>query len=227
MEEIQIHNKELYSNLEDFYRLFKSVALDSPKNFNHLQENILSNQKFFKDDKERKYYISDEYLHYLKDNVGKLHSGYPEFSYMGDVFGIAQSFGDNKLEDNIFKLKKYLATYLSCRINALFVYYPPDGMISWHTNWNVPGQNVILTRSESSDSYFKYFDRKSQKIVTLYDKVGWNCRMGMYGAKDSEEILYHCAEAKSHRITIGFSFLKKERNDDLHQQVKNFISKKD
>lgn len=183
-----------------------------------LQRDVIEN-------KDLSYYTSEEYLKKVVDS-GMLHSGFPRYSLA--VSMDKSETADNELTKARRILFDRLAAQLNFRVMALCFYYPPKGFISWHTNWNVPGQNIILTYSTSEDSFFRYVDPKTKEVVTINDKLGWNCKMTHYGSRrQPDHILYHCAEAKSDRITVGLSFVQQELNLPLHESIKEYISNGD
>lgn len=220
MQEITIGRVELEEKLESFYQLFSKLVLNDPNIYPKVIEQI---DKHFVGDQDPEYYVSDEYLNYMLNTLKTRHGGLPSYAKLMGLQEMCKIFGLVELKKAIQDLSVYLTRNLSCKAVALVAYYPKGGIIDWHTNWDVPGQNVLFTRSDSTKSYFKYLDWKTKEIVTLNDKVGWNCRMGMYGTRKSEDVLYHCAESFGDRLTFGLSFVQKERNDDLHEMVKRFI----
>ncbi len=57
--------------------------------------------------------------------------------------------------------------------------YPKNGYMGWHTNANYPCLRCYITYSENGDSYFKYRDPTTKKIIIDNDNVGWKLRKNL------------------------------------------------
>ena len=137
------------------------------------------------------------------------HIGYPTSTRVIPV----EQFrgGDPKWEDLWDWGKNRMVLDLGVSSNALFVHYPPNGLTGWHTNWNANAYQVLFTWSETGDGFFTYYDIQQDKVVTIQDKPGWQCRWYYFGRKDEPQ--HHCWHAcysgKSRRMTLAFKFSNK------------------
>ncbi|RZA04801.1 MAG: hypothetical protein EOP11_14260 [Proteobacteria bacterium] len=112
---------------------------------------------------------------------------------------------DNELDDN-------LQTFLGAKFCALKAYYPSQGHIGWHNNWNAPGYNIIFTYSGSGDGYWRHVEPGAdglkpnlEKIVHVPDAPGWHCKVGYFGSKkESDRVLWHCAYTNEPRLTVSY-----------------------
>ena len=102
-------------------------------------------------------------------------------------------------------LKYEMPAELGATANALCAYYPNNGLTGWHTNWNANAYQFLFTWSENGDGFFRYYDKKNEKIVTIPDKPGWQCRWYYFGKKDEpEDHCWHCCyTGKSRRMTLA------------------------
>jgi len=91
-----------------------------------------------------------------------------------------------------------LVKFLGARHNAVHVYYPEDGFMGWHNNWDVPGYNILFNYN-TGDGQFEYWD--GSNVITLPDPDGWSAKVGYYG--DQSNPVWHCAGGGP-RITVGF-----------------------
>lgn len=140
---------------------------------------------------------------YLKEMLNKPmgkgedeHHGPPEVvknSHFGPGSKCPQKFKDAsaKLNDDLVK-------FLGARHSAVHVYYPEDGYMGWHNNWDCPGYNILLNFN-TGDGWFDYYD--GEIITTLPDWEGWSAKVGYYGGQDNP--FWHCAGGGP-RITLGF-----------------------
>lgn len=108
-----------------------------------------------------------------------------------------------------------LGAYIGYKFCALKMYYPADGYIAWHTNWNVPGFNCLFTWNPTGEGYWRHLDSTNEKpgslqadpdtkLVHMQDPVGWHSKLGYYGKKDEHnKIMWHAAYGGP-RITLGW-----------------------
>jgi hypothetical protein len=94
---------------------------------------------------------------------------------------------------------------LGANDNAVFLYYPKGGFVGWHTNEANSGYQFIFSWSEKGDGYFQYYDKKTQKVVRIEDKAGWQARYYHFG-KDEPDHCWHSAYTNVPRITICVLF---------------------
>ena len=143
---------------------------------------------------------SNEYLNeMLKKPMGKEkdeHAGPPEV-VRNCHFGVGARSPDI-FKKNSQKLNDDLVKFLGARQSAVHVYYPKDGFMGWHNNWDVPGYNILFNYS-NGDGWFKYFD--GQNVKKMIDPKGWSAKVGYYGGQDNP--FWHCAGGGP-RITLGF-----------------------
>lgn len=166
---------------------------------------------------------SEEYLLGMKHDS---HDGYPP-----DQFGINLNYNflktqrrrvdpefyeeirrtNNELDDN-------LQNAIGARFCALKMFYPENGYIAWHTNWNVPGYNIIFTYSPTGAGYWRHIDPTGaktfapnwEKLVHVEDVPGWHCKVGYFGKKEeTERVLWHSAFTREPRLTVSYVVFEK------------------
>lgn len=146
------------------------------------------------------YYTSDEYLKFIQE---KGHEGYPEEKHGIDLKVVDSTPLASR--DVIIDVTKKLNSFFGSSFDAVKMYYPERGFMSWHNNHNCPGYNILLSYTKNGDGWFRYQDPKTKEIITLYDKPGWTAKVGYYGSNDEPENIYwHCARAYEQRLTLGF-----------------------
>lgn len=122
-----------------------------------------------------------------------------------------------------------LGNILGYRFCALKMFYPENGYIAWHTNWNVPGYNAIFTWSDGT-GYWRHIDSTNEQpgsimadvdknLVHLQDKDGWHVKLGYYGKKEEHNrIVWHSAFGGP-RITLGFVVFDENIWDDIVEEL--------
>jgi len=165
----------------------------------------------------------------LKSMPADTHDGYPPDSYGYDMnaptlqrvlaedsdrFTQAEKDAIQMYIEKSEELDDTLGAYIGYKFCALKMFYPEDGYIAWHTNWNVPGYNCLFTWSDGT-GYWRNLDSTDEKpgsimpdpdtkLVHLQDKDGWHCKLGYYGKKEEHNrIMWHSAYGGP-RITLGF-----------------------
>lgn len=200
---IKINNTVVLDALEE-YRSFIQERHQSGEIDSKLRLNC-------KDDSAEKY-LSDEYMHEIM-NSGKNHKGYPDkMRSYADLMPDNQLSGDKAYIDLISEyrtkgeeLNFKLMTELSAKKNTLVTAYPPGGFISWHTNANASGYNLILTWSENGDGWFDYWDNDKKERVRIPDHAGWQAKMTYFGSYDEpEDLCYHAASTNCLRLSIAY-----------------------
>jgi len=103
---------------------------------------------------------------------------------------------------------------------VLSVIYPASGYMSWHTNANDFGYNVLLTWSENGNGFFRYQDPITKEIVTMHDKSGWNCKVGYYGKyTEPDKLFWHCCSTDELRISVAWIFPTVEASSNFENKV--------
>jgi len=103
---------------------------------------------------------------------------------------------------------------------VLGVIYPASGYMSWHTNSDDFGHNVLLTWSENGNGFFRYQDPITKKIVTMQDKPGWNCKVGYFGKHtEPDKLFWHCCSTDELRISVAWIFPTAEVASNFENKV--------
>ena len=162
MTEIVIRNKELLTTLDKTVNMF----LEHRELCDELSDNLQPDIPV----EEWEKFCKEEYLHEMIAK-GDEHEGFPE-----KACGFQVMQGVRERPDIFEPLKQWtkneLPMQFGARSNSLTSYYPPNGFVGWHTNWNASAYQIILTWSEEGDGYFSYYDRKSDTIITEPDVKG-------------------------------------------------------
>ena len=126
---------------------------------------------------------------------------YPEISYSYDL-----KMGNiGEFQERYQELSTELCTWLGARNEAVHVYYPKNGFMSWHNNWNAHGYNILLSYTENGGGFFKYRDPLTHEVVEMLDPGGWSCKVGYYGrGREPDKVYYHTAGTHEPRLTLGF-----------------------
>ena len=144
----------------------------------------------------------EEYLAEIVDKDGK-HIGFPEKTRSTDIC-------NNDNVPSVHKEKRLalgwdLCAFLGARNQAVNVFYPENGFMGWHNNWNAHGYNILLSYSKEGNGFFRYRDLVTKEIVTMKDKAGWSCKVGYFGrGREPDKVFYHCAGSYEPRISLGF-----------------------
>jgi len=133
----------------------------------------------------------------------------PKSLKLVDLFGegYPQDSAPGGILDTIYTFIKSISEGIETQI-ALASYYPTGGHIGWHTNSNFLGYNILLTYSETGDSFFEYVNSEGN-VTRIDDPVGWSYKITEWG-KGADKV-WHRARAQCNRITITF-FSKDESN---------------
>lgn len=104
--------------------------------------------------------------------------------------------------------------------NALAAVYPANGYMSWHTNADAPGYNVLMTWSETGKGFFRYQDPITKEIITMHDKPGWNCKVGYFGKHtETDKLFWHCCGTEELRVTVAWVFPTLEAAESFQNKV--------
>ena len=108
-------------------------------------------------------------LECLKSSPADRHDGFPPDSYGYDLneptlrktlqeeghrFSPEEKKWIEKYIEKSIELDDTLGSYIGYKFCALKMYYPKDGYIAWHTNWNVPGFNCLFTWNPTGEGYW-------------------------------------------------------------------------
>ena len=162
----------------------EAKAKENPKNTNTIEHSC-----------------SDIYLKEIVDKDGR-HEGYPEISYSYDL---QQGGLPAEFKEKHDALQQELLMFLGARNQAVHVYYPKEGFMGWHNNWNAHGYNILLSYTQNGGGFFKYRDPATHDVVEMLDKPGWSGKVGYYGrGREPDKVYYHCAGTYEPRLTLGF-----------------------
>lgn len=82
------------------------------------------------------------------------------------------------------------------------IWYPQNGFMGWHTNSNNKGYRLYCVYArEEGKSFFRYKNPSDGKVITSWDKKGWNFRI----FKIDEKILWHSIYSDTDRFSIGYA----------------------
>jgi len=96
---------------------------------------------------------------------------------------------------------------------------PANGYIGWHTNWDLPGCNIIFTYSPTGNGYWRHIDPagsrtvvpNGEKLVHIPDVKGWHCKVGQFGRKDeTDKLVWHSAFAREPRLTVSYVIFERK-----------------
>jgi hypothetical protein len=194
--ELVIRNKDILDKLE-YVRstVFSSKVVDP----NYYESRLHFRPPDARMEGEK--YLSKEYL--LKHMNDPTHEGFP---YETCSFPMDYGKADDPLIEEIYQYaKRNFISELGANSNAVFLYYPPGGLVGWHTNQNNSGYQFIFTYSKNGDGYFQYYDKQKDEIIVTPDSPGWRCHYHHFG-KSSEDHCWHSAYTKEPRITICVLF---------------------
>lgn len=213
MKDVSINNQEILDSLKEFEWFVNEKVCSK----------VMPHQRAFEVNRED--YISEEYLNKIV-SMGDNHNGFPEI-LKGYSFGHTVHYKQpeqkfvkdiaDKYNETIFNF----STSLMLKRNALFSVYPPGGFISWHNNANASAYNFIFTWSENGNGYWQHLDPKTNEIVTIHDKPGWQCKAGYFGAyhEGADKIVYHCASTDCWRMTVAFVLDRSEISQGIQDLI--------
>tara|TARA_R110002020_G_scaffold59993_2_gene163059 strand:+ start:1175 stop:1813 length:639 start_codon:yes stop_codon:yes gene_type:complete len=162
------------------------------------------------------YYTSREYLDIAKKDPDK-HDGGPIVGRVDFLVFSSSDWSPSSVNaynpyNTLNKFHKTITEYLvdkfgraSIVISGDFLYRPISSQ-RWHMNKTSYGQHAYLTYvKDGGKSYFRYYDHKTDKIITSYDKPGWQIRF--FEAPAEEPFFWHSIYAEEPRISLGFRIL--------------------
>jgi len=84
-------------------------------------------------------------------------------------------------------------------------WFPENGYMGWHDDNRYPGYRLYCVYAEEDNKcFFRYKDIESGKIITSWEKKGWNFRIFDILP---ENPLWHCVYAGCNRVSIGHRFV--------------------
>ena len=225
LKHVEVNNPELLEILDEYAKLHTLEGFD---------QNCHLTAKEHK--RQREYWMGEKYLQDVKDQ-GAGHEGFPDMivGYNFKLSDKSHTFFE-KDADPIFKrdlthklsdLNAKMMNFLSVKHNALCAVYPPNGFISWHSNHNAPGYNLIFSYSEEGTGHFSYVHPETKEIVKCEDPVGkWTCKAAYFGSwSEQDKVLYHAAESgDSWRCTVSYVFDMSDTSDEFREMVLGDIS---
>lgn len=215
MKNIPIVNKEILQCLDEFLWFYDNIEL--------VKRNCRLNGRGL----DRKWFVGEEY----RDEIVRMaerHDGYPEttrgYNLKADRLEL---LSDNNNEEVAELISRYnnmnsnLCAVLGARNNALTMFYPEDGFISWHNNANASAYNLIFSWSETGEGCFKYIDGDTGEEIVMQDKKGWQCKAGYFGAYGEpwNNLVYHAAETDCWRLTVSFIFDRSDISMGIQDEV--------
>lgn len=105
------------------------------------------------------------------------------------------------------KVKDFIEEKFNKKVTSSnFIQYPVNGYMRWHTNSDYPGERIYVVYSENGESYFKYLDNDSDKVIEIKDNVGWS--INTFCIPKLPEKFWHCVYSHTNRISIGFRVIE-------------------
>ena len=176
--------EKLYRISDDIlYRSFSSITFDFKVNKNDVDINT-----------------SEEKLNLIESDIGDVATASYENKLDNRIY--ISNLEPNRYEIN--NLKKIIGA-LASEINDIdkyepsgYFWYPCNSWCGWHTNSNKEGKRIYLTYTqEDNKSFFRYRDINTNKIITNWEKVGWQINK-------FEVPMWHCVGSYTNRFSIGF-----------------------
>ena len=161
---------------------------------------------------------SDTHGYNLDYKVVKQNRKYVDASFFDEIREINRVLDDK------------LQVLLGARTCALKMFYPAGGYIDWHTNWDVPGYNIIFTYSPTGKGYWRHIDSAGatsvkpnpEKLVHIDDVPGWHCKMGYFGRKgETDRVVWHAAHTFEPRITISYLIYERSLWESLREELQS------
>ena len=110
-----------------------------------------------------------------------------------------------QLDGRIATIKKLISNNTDTVHFRNFYYYPPNTMMSWHTNSNATGTRLYYSLVVGGD-IFRYRDPYTKEIIDVIAKDGWNAKQFKIG-NTPENRLWHTIYANGPRFSFGFNIL--------------------
>jgi len=183
------------------------IQTDLPLTVSQEIEKIFTQIPFIKNSKPEAIYIEklkkniSDYNYYINENflTNKAIIDSSEYKRMYNLFPAITSYRP--------ELEKFLYNkgfeIIENRTSGCF-YYPPDGFMSWHTNYKRQDWRIYIVKSLHGDSFFRYTEQDN--MITEYDPQGYSYRIFYVG--DEARPFWHCVYGGSGRYSIGFRLMK-------------------
>ena len=111
--------------------------------------------------------------------------GYYEGKITGMSFGVDDYFIYKEISDDTI-------------ISSGRYWYPPNSYCGWHTNSDTLGERIyVVWCEEDNKSFFRYKDVETGKIITKWEKKGWQVNR-------FETPMWHCVGSYTNRVSFGF-----------------------
>ena len=189
--------------MDDIFNLADKIKINILNGtFSSLENNRKVNLQESKKDVE--YNLSETRLYELENRYGDV--------TRASTFPV-EEYQENQNRWNFaFNSEKEFITYggyeLITKINQKYgnhsysysdmFHYPPCGYCGWHTNSDVSGKRMYLVWAEEDNkSFFRYRDLDTGKIITEWEKRGWQVHR-------FEPPIWHCVGSYTNRVSIGF-----------------------
>ena len=147
---------------------------------------------------ENEYYdmeerLSENRLNEIIKKYGDLHIAEDEKNQARWTYGTHKYTMDEwELNNSVEK-----AYNCSCKVSGRFLYLP-NGYCGWHTNSNSLGERIyIVWAAEDNKSFFRYKDKETNKIITKWEKKGWQVNR-------FHPPIWHCVGSYTNRISFGY-----------------------
>ena len=226
MKPIYSLNKEFVEYLEK-YRMW--VFNERTQLFLNDQNKIVWQRAPLAENNRNSHATSIDYL--MKINHD-LHDGYPQeqlglnlnYKFLRKHPDKVDAEFIEEIRDVNNQLDDQLQTALGARTCALKMFYPKGGYIAWHTNWNVPGYNIVFTYSATGNGHWRHIDPTGsdtfvpnpEKLVHIGDVPGWHCKVGYFGAKnETDRLVWHSAFTDEPRLTVSYVVYDKSIWDSM------------
>jgi len=200
MTEVVIRNKNILKILDDTINEFRSIP-----DYNHPRYHLNTGggTAFNGNHYTSEYYLREEIF---KSHYENWHDGPPPFGYSFQISN-AKKLAPEKFAAFEQKTKGEMPKLFGAHTNALTSFYPPGGFVSWHTNWDAHCYQLLFTWSETGAGHFSYYDKKTDTVVKIKDKKGWQCRHYYFGRLDEpDHHCWHAAHTECERFTLAFKF---------------------
>ena len=108
------------------------------------------------------------------------------------------TFGHNNMD-----IDEKIVDLISNEFNSKYIssgryWYPSNGFLGWHTNSNATGERLyIIWAEDDNKSFFRYKDKDTGKIVTKWEKKGWQINR-------FKPPIWHCVGSYTNRVSFGF-----------------------